>query len=67
MNTLDILIIEYLKKGYNQAEIAIKLQEQEIKPNSLSSVEKKLKTIREFYGAKTLFHLGYIIALEKEN
>ncbi len=55
------LIIEYLKQGLNQKEISLKLIELNLKPNSLSSVEKYLNSIRKEYDAKTMFHLGYIL------
>jgi len=67
MKEIDNLILKYLQNGLSQSEIADKLKEIEIKPNSISSVEKKLKTIREAYGAKTLFHLGFVIASENKN
>ncbi|PWN59187.1 helix-turn-helix domain containing protein [Chryseobacterium oncorhynchi] len=54
-------IIKFLKEGYNQKEIAEKFQELNIKPNSLSIIEKYLKEIKEAYGAKTLFHLACIM------
>ncbi|MDF2931195.1 MAG: hypothetical protein K0R36_526 [Chryseobacterium sp.] len=62
MKNIDDKIIQFLKDGLTQLEISIKLQEENIRPNSLSSVEKKIKNIRESYGAKTLFHLGYILS-----
>lgn len=67
MENIQDKLITYLKQGLTQQEIAQILQIQEIKPNSVSSVEKKLKKIREEYGAKTLFHLGFIIASENKN
>lgn len=54
-------IIKSLKEGLNQKEISLKLMELELKPNSLSSVEKYLNAIKKEYGAKTMFHLGYIL------
>ena len=58
---LKLKIIQFLKKGMSQKEIAYELQKMEIKPNSLSSVEKYLKSLREEYGAKTMFHLACIL------
>lgn len=55
------LIIKYLKEGLNQKEISLKLIELDLKPNSLSSVEKYLNNMKKEYGAKTMFHLGYIL------
>lgn len=55
------IIIDFLKKGLNQKQISEKLVEMEIKPNSLSSVEKYLNSLRKEYRAETMFHLGYIL------
>ena len=54
-------IIKCLKEGFNQAEISEYFKKENIKPNSLSIIEKYLKEIREAYGAKTLFHLACIL------
>ncbi len=58
------IILTFLRDGLNQAEIAEKLKELNLKPNSLSSVEKKLKELREKYNANTLFHLACILHSE---
>lgn len=55
------IIIDFLKKGLSQKQIAGKLSEMEIKPSSLSSVEKYIKAVREEYGASTLFHLACLM------
>lgn len=59
-------IIQYLKTGMSQKEIASELKNIGIKPNSLSSVEKYLKALRDEYGAKTLFHLACILFVNNE-
>ncbi|WP_289552808.1 hypothetical protein [Olivibacter sp. 47] len=51
--------------GKTQKEISIILKEQGVKPYSLSSIEKELKMIREWYDAKTMFHLGVILARDE--
>lgn len=58
---MEKIIIDFLKKGLSQKQIAAELQKLEIKPNSLSSVEKYLKALRETYQANTLFHLACIL------
>lgn len=58
---MEDLILKYLKEGKTQAEIAGILKQLEIQPNSLSSIEKHLKSIRKKHGAKTMFHLGFIL------
>lgn len=52
---MDDLIIKYLQEGNTQPEIATLIDK------SLSSVEKRLKEIRKKHGAKTMFHLGFIL------
>lgn len=59
---MENLIIELLFEGKTQAEIAEILKQKGITPNSLSSVEKKLKLIKAIYKAKTMFHLGVILS-----
>ncbi|SIS71885.1 MULTISPECIES: hypothetical protein [Chryseobacterium] len=58
---VNYIIIGYLKEGLNQHEIAEKLKKENIKPNSLSSIEKRLNQIRHYYDAKTMFHLACIL------
>ncbi|GAB0156242.1 hypothetical protein CHRYSEOSP005_15060 [Chryseobacterium sp. Alg-005] len=65
MKNIENLIIKYLQEGFTQQEIANKLKEQNITPNSLSSVEKRLKQIKEDNEAKTLFHLACILYNKK--
>ncbi len=65
MDKMEKLIIKYLQEGLNQVEISEKLKNDGIKPSSLSSVEKRLNKIKEFYEAKTLFHLACILYNKK--
>lgn len=46
----DITIIRLLNEGYQQNEIPAYLKEQNIKPSSLSSIEKRLNQIRDELG-----------------
>ncbi|MGG5209451.1 response regulator [Chryseobacterium sp. MIQD13] len=46
----DITIVSLLSKGILQKNIPLHLQEKDIKPNSLSSVEKKLNSLKEDLG-----------------
>lgn len=52
------IIIELLKKGYTQNEISNELKKRDIKPNSLGSVENKMKELRKLYKSKTNFQLA---------
>jgi hypothetical protein len=66
MKTED-LIINHLKAGKTQAQISDILKSESITPNSLSSIEKTLKSIRAKHCAKTMFHLGVILSNKNEN
>lgn len=61
IDRVDRLILEYLKEGRTQAEISDLLKSLDIKPNSLSIIEKRLKAIRERFNAKSNFHLAVIL------
>jgi hypothetical protein len=61
----DRLIIGYLKAGYTQKSISGRLLKDNGVVYSMSYIEKRLKAIRVYYGANTMFHLGCI--LTKEN
>ncbi|MPS63710.1 MAG: response regulator [Chryseobacterium sp.] len=43
----DITLVTLLSKGILQKNIPVHLQEKDIKPNSLSSIEKKLNSLKE--------------------
>lgn len=60
MNIKEI-IVNFLRDGLTQKQISYELQEMDIKPNSLSSVEKHLKALRKEYRAETLFHLACLM------
>jgi|GEM_PF-6431743 len=62
---MEQIIIRCLLQGFNQKEIAQRLTELEMKPNSLSAIEKIIKRLKREYGAKTMFHLGAKIAKSK--
>lgn len=61
LDRTDRLILQYLKEGKTQAEIADLLKSMDIKPNSLSIIEKRLKAIRDKFNAKSNFHLAVIL------
>src|SRR5690606_21423222 len=56
----DINLVRYLCEGKTQEEISYILQQNNIKPNSLSTIEKKLKTLREDFSANTNIELAII-------
>lgn len=63
--TTEDLIIKFLKEGHTQPEIADLLKSNDIKPNSLRSIEGILKSIRNKYNCKTMFQLGWILSKNK--
>lgn len=65
MNHIEKLIIEYLQAGLTQQEVSERFKKDGINPNSLSSIEKQINKIKEFYEAKTLFHLACILYNKK--
>lgn len=61
LDRVDRLILQYLKEGRTQAEISDLLKALNIKPNSLSIIEKRLKAIKKRFNAKSNFHLAVIL------
>ena len=58
---IDVEIIKGLKRGLNCAELSMHFKSNDIKPNSLSIIEKRLKIIKKYHKANTLFHLAIIL------
>ena len=59
------LLIQHLIEGYKQPEIAKIFKDKNIQPNSLSSIEKEIKRLKEVHQAKTMCHLGAILTIKK--
>lgn len=57
LNDFEINIVKFLGNGLTQDQIEQKLKSQNIKPNSKSAIEKKLKELREEFNANTNPHL----------
>ena len=53
----DIFLIKCLSDGYSQEEISDKLKEKKWSPTSVSSIEKKIKFLREHFNASNPTHL----------
>lgn len=53
----DIFLIECLSKGYLQEEISSNLKEKKWTPTSISSIEKRLKFLKEHFNAHNPAHL----------
>lgn len=61
MEAIEKTICQLLAKGMTQQEISDHLKLKSIEPNSVSSIEKKIKSIKKQHGAKTIFHLAVIL------
>jgi DNA-binding NarL/FixJ family response regulator len=57
----DIELLKFLAKGLSQDEISAELKKSSIKPNSLSSIEKKLNRIKDNFSANNTTHLVAIV------
>lgn len=53
----DIFLIKCLSDGYSQEQISDKLKEKKWSPTSISSIEKKIKFLREHFNANNPAHL----------
>lgn len=47
----DVFLLKYLAEGLDQKEISVELKIKEVKPNSISSIEKRLKLLKENFNA----------------
>lgn len=61
LNDFEINLLKFIAHGLTQEEIQQKLKEKNISPNSKSSVEKRLKELREEFNARTTPHLIGIV------
>lgn len=52
VSAYDVILLELLAQGYKQHEIENHLRSKNIKPDSRSSIEKRLNDLRETVGAK---------------
>lgn len=59
----DIHIIEDLSKGIIQDNLSLIFEEKQIKPLEKSSIEKRLKFLKEYFDAKNPTHL---VAIAKD-
>jgi len=57
---IDVQIVQHLCKGLTQEEISKLFQANDIRPNSMSTIEKRLKNLREDFSAKTNIELVLI-------
>lgn len=57
ITSYDIFIIECLSRGLMQEEISLQLKSKNLKPASVSGVEKRLKFLKEHFNANNPAHL----------
>lgn len=61
LNDFEINLLKSIAQGLTQEEIQQNLKEKNISPNSKSSIEKRLKELREEFNARTTPHLIGIV------
>lgn len=61
LNEFETNLLNFIANGLTQDEIQEKLKEKNISPNSKSSIEKRLKELREEFNARTTPHLIGIV------
>lgn len=57
MDKYDLMILKDLAEGYTKKEISEKLKNQNISPNSESTIDKKVSRLFDEFGAKNTHHL----------
>jgi DNA-binding NarL/FixJ family response regulator len=62
LDNYDMELLNLLAKGATQDEIQFHFKSKNMKPNSRSSIEKRLRELRNEFGAKTTIHLIRILA-----
>jgi len=65
METHEIKIFKLMSQGLTQIEVSKELIKQGYKASSLSSIEKKIKSVRREYKANTNFKLALILRAKK--
>ena len=57
------MLLQELANGYSQQEISARLAKEGISPSSLSSIEKRINRLKDYFMARNIPHL---IALAKD-
>lgn len=63
IDNYDIRLIKALANGLSQQEIALLFKKQNVTPSSLSSIEKRINKLKDYFMAKNTTHL---IAIAKD-
>lgn len=53
----DIFLLKYLSIGLEQKEISLRLKSKKFVPNGISSIEKRVKILKEYFEANNTTHL----------
>ncbi|WP_324312793.1 response regulator [Xanthomarina sp.] len=61
IDDFDILIVKYLSEGLSQDQISQQLRNDNLFPNSLSTIEKRLNKLRIQFKANNVIHLVAIV------
>lgn len=61
IDNFDILIVKYLSEGFSQDQISLQLKDNNLSPNSLSTIEKRLNKLRIQFKANNVIHLVAIV------
>jgi len=61
IDDFDILIIKHLSLGLSQDQISQQLKDENVSPNSLSTIEKRLNKLRIQFKANNAIHLVAIV------
>ncbi len=64
LSQYDTVLLEYLSKGFSQKELPKIFEQKNIRPASLSSIEKRINRLNEAFEAKNITHL---ISILKDN
>ena len=57
LDEYDLMILKDLSEGFTKKEIAEKLKQMNIRPNSESTIDKKVSRLYDDFGAKNTNHL----------
>ena len=63
IDAFDIQLIQELAEGYSQAEISERFKAHGYHPSSLSSIEKRINKLKDYFMARNTTHL---VALAKD-
>jgi len=66
LSTYDEQLLQLLAAGYTQDQIELKFKEDGVSPSSRSSIEKRLKDLREEFDAQTTVHLIALLLGDKK-